>query len=129
MEVIEGIEIPNNEIELERVKDKIDLLKIVVKQHEAFETLTVKEYKKLNAETVKILFHLADLSIPAFDIQDKLEEQYFRMYKHSPILAGELFEKKYHSIHKQYNLYKNRCFTLLETLDILYEESQKECTT
>lgn len=122
MVVMEGIEIPNNEIELGRIADKVETLKFKVKQHEAFETLTVKEYQILYEEIVNLLFKLADLSMPAFDIQEKLEEHIFRMYSHSPKLAGKMYEDKYHKLHKPFNLYKNRCFSLLEQLDALYEK-------
>jgi len=76
----------------------------------------------LYGETLRILYYLGDLSTPAFEIADKLEEQYYIMYKHSFELAKSLWLKKYHEIHKPYNLYKNRCYTLLDGLDALYEE-------
>ena len=127
MEVIEGIEIPNHVIDLEKINELIDVIKIKFKEHEAFGTLNDKEYEALYGETLRTLYHLADLSTPAFEIAEKLEEQYYRMYKHAPELAKKLWLKKYHETHKPYNLYKNRCYTLLDNLDILYEEIHK-CT-
>lgn len=122
MEVLEGIEIPNHIIDLEKVNDLIETIKFKLKQHEGFKTLDDKSYEALYGETIRILYHLGDLSTPAFNIADKLEERYYRMYKHSPQLAKKLWSQKYHEIHKPYNLYKNRCYTILDQLDLLYFE-------
>ena len=127
MQVIEGIEIPNHAIELEKINDLLETIKFKYKQHEVFKTLNDNEYETLYGETMRILYRLGELSTPAFEIADKLETSYYGMYKHSPQLAKKLWLLKYHEIHKSYNLYKNRCYTLLDQLDELYEEIY-DCT-
>ena len=120
MEVIEGIEIPNHVRELEKAEEYIEDVKFRFRHCERLEELSPSQYVDLHRDTLKALFHVAKLSEPAFNVEEKLEEQYFRMYVHSPALAKELFFKKYHEIHKPYNLLKNRCFTLLDQIEELY---------
>jgi hypothetical protein len=77
-------------------------------------------------ETVKLLDWVGRMSMHLFDIEDQMEAMYTKQYIHSPALAKELFNLHYEQIHHPYTLLKNRCFSILDELDIMYEDKFKK---
>ena len=121
LQILDGIEIPNHTNELEKATEFIEDLKFKFRNCERKEEITQEIYADIYSETLRVLYYVGDLSAPAFEVEDQMEEMYTKMYIHSPTLAKELFFKKYHEIHKPYNLLKNRCFTLLDGLVELFQ--------
>ena len=113
------IDVPVDEIELSKVNEYI---KKLVKR---FKVLVVSnrfnkvEYDKLDDDIIRALISLGKLSSPAFDVFDsgKLEREYFKTYKHSPALAKKLWLEHYDELHYQYDLLKNRCYTLISDMN------------
>ena len=122
LELVEGICVPNHQLELEKAEEYIEDLKFKFRNCERLQKITEKEYIELYQETIRILYYVGDLSQPLFDCQEELEDRYIKMYIHSPELAKKLFFEKCHEVHKPYNLLKNRCYTILDGLDELFYE-------
>lgn len=78
-------------------------------------------HEKLYEETILVLDWVGRMSMNLFEIRDKLDEQYKKIYCRSPKLALEEFDKHYKKLHQPYNILKNRCFGILEELDFMYE--------
>ena len=106
--------------ELSSAEDKIEKIKIRFKKCQDENIITNIEYTALYEETTKVLDYVGRLSIPAFNVEDELKEQYFQQFRHTPALAKKLWLEHFQSIHHPYNLLKNRCFKLLEDYDELY---------
>ena len=69
-----------------------------------------------------MLDYVGRLSMPAFKIEDELEQMYVLQFKHAPQMGKKLWLDHYEDIHHPYTLQKNRCFRLLELLDAAYLE-------
>lgn len=114
------LKLPNHANELSKAEDVIEKIKCRFKKYQETNTITNKEYIALYENTVRVLDYVGRLSIPAFNVEDELEEQYFKKFKHSPELAKKLWLEHFENIHHPYNILKNRCFKLLEDYDELY---------
>ncbi len=124
MNVLEiDLQLPDHTTELEETDTYIKDLKLKLndyKKNVAVKPMSKKQHSVLYEEIIRGLYYLGYLSLPAFDVEDKIEEEYFKTYKHSPELAKELWWKHYESIHRPYTLFKNRLFKMIEDLDELY---------
>lgn len=118
--IMEGIDLPVDEERIEYARKTIEKFKKRVLYHKSIRALSKDEYIILHKLIVQALEYVADLSLPAFGIQEEIETRYYRMYRHAPELAKKLFLDHYNEIHKPYNTLKNRCFTLLEDIDEIY---------
>ena len=103
MNVLEiDLQLPDHTTELEETDTYIKDLKLKLndyKKNVAVKPMSKKQHSVLYEEIIRGLYYLGYLSLPAFDVEDKIEEEYFKTYKHSPELAKELWWKHYESIH------------------------------
>lgn len=83
-------------------------------------------YETLYTRITKALYYVGKLSMPAFNIEEKLEEEYFNVYQHAPELARKLWLDHYSEIHRPYNILKNRLFRLFDELDEAYISINKK---
>ena len=64
-----------------------------------------------------VLDAVGELSQPAFDVRESMEEEYNKKYIKSPALGKQLFLKEYELLHKPFDKLKNKCFDLLTKID------------
>lgn len=81
-----------------------------------------EEYLTHYENIVKILLFLSELTQPIFQKHDEIEEYYKIKYCKSPAIGELKYLEHVKQLHKTYDLYKNRCFTLLEILDNNYKK-------
>lgn len=79
--------------------------------------MPLSKKKQLVYVVSTVLDAVGELSQPAFDVREKMEEDYNLKYLKSPALGKELFLKHYESLHKPYDKLKNKCFDLLNKID------------
>lgn len=112
--------LPDNKNELCDAEDRISKIRIdldlIYFENKINNNLHDKYYNKI----VWILDKIGQLSMTAFEINNKLEDMYFLKYKHSPALAKKLWQEHYENIHRPYNILKNRCYRMLDALDENY---------
>jgi hypothetical protein len=118
--IVPDFNMPNHANELSKAEDILEKLKCKFKSYEETKLISNKQYLTLYEETIRILDYIGQLSLSAFNIETKIEEQYFKQYKHLPELAKKLWYEHYEKIHHPYDLLKNRCFKLLDNYDELY---------
>ena len=116
-EIIIEVELPNHDVELENIKNYIDQLKNRYKMGTTRKKLTITEYERIRDLTLNTLELVGKLSMPAFNIEDELEEKYVMAYRSSPQLAKTLWLDHYERIHRKYNTLKNRCYKILDELE------------
>ena len=123
-EILSDLKIPNHEKQLSYAETIIDKHKVRVKELRSSQTtdgLSKKDHKHMHKLIVQVLEYVGDLSMSIFDLGDEIETRYFTKYKATPELGKKLWLDHYHNLHYPYNTLKNRCFTLLEALDHIYE--------
>lgn len=118
--ITHDLKLPNHANELSNAEDSIEKIKCRFKTYQDSKTISNKQYIAMYEETIKVLDYVGRLSMPVFDIENQLEELYFKQFKHSPELAKKLWLEHYEKIHHPYNTLKNRCFKLLDEYDKLY---------
>jgi len=111
---IHANELSDAENRIEKIKLKLELIKIN-------KTIDDNLHVTMFEQIVLVLDYVGGLSLPAFEIQEELEELYKMKFLSSPELAKKLWLDHYGKIHKPYNTLKNRCYRLLDTLDAEYE--------
>ena len=119
------LNLPDHTNELEEAEGYTSKIKrdiLICKENNKLDNQT---YKDLYGRITNALYFVGGLSIPAFDVGDKIEQEYFNTYKHAPELAKKLWLDHYARIHHPYNLLKNRLFRLYEILDELYKNINK----
>jgi len=117
---VEFLELPTHENELSKAEDLIEKHKNRLRVIQMQRTIDDKSHDTFFNEVVRVLDYVGKLSMPAFAVEDQLEEMYAIKFKHSPQLAKKLWLDHYEVIHKPYTLLKNRCYRLLEEVDIAY---------
>jgi len=117
---VEFLELPNHTNELSKAEDLIEKLKSKLETIRNEKSICDKSHDKLYEDTCRVLDYVGKLSMPAFAIEDQLEEMYAIKFKHSPQLAKKLWLDHYEHIHHPYTLLKNRCYRLLDELDTAY---------
>lgn len=118
--VMEGITLPPNHEKLNYATTVIEKFKKRVIYHKSIRAISEKEYIDLHNLIVQALEYVGELSLPAFNVQDELEKRYYILYKNAPERAKYEYLEHYHDIHRPFNTLKNRCFSLLETMDSYY---------
>lgn len=116
------LNLPKHEEELNDATISIEKLKKYLKNHQTNKSISDKEFLRLYEETIRVLDYVGKLSIPTFEIEDYLEELYINKFINSPCLAKKLWLDHYDHLHHNYSLLKNRCFKILDELDILYKK-------
>jgi len=112
--------LPTHANELSKADDVIGKLKHRLEVMIMQRTIDDKSHDNLYNQTCRVLDYVGRLSQPAFAIEDELERMYLIKFRNSPQLAKKLWQDHYEDIHHPYNLLKNRCFRLLEELDVAY---------
>ena len=102
-----------------KLKDRLRIIKIRG-------TIDGKTHSTLFEETIRALDFVGKLSMPAFAIEDEMEEMYKMKFLHAPALAKKLWFDHYEIVHHPYNLLKNRCFKLLDELDTEFFKQHKK---
>jgi hypothetical protein len=113
--------LPNHDNELSRAEDIIDKLKFKIKEIvNNNELISDDKFITIFEEIIIVLDYVGRLSMPAFAIEDELQEMYKMNFLHAPELGKKLWFDHNAEIHKKYNVLKNRCFKLIEDLDNYY---------
>lgn len=120
------LQLPNHANELSKAESEIEGLKYKLEIITRKGGMNDELHDKLYERTCRILDYVGQLSIPAFNIEDLLEEMYTIKFKHSPALAKKLWLDHYEHIHHPYNLLKNRCYRMLGELDKEYFRINKK---
>jgi hypothetical protein len=118
--------LPNHDNELSKAEDVIEKLKNRLKIIEIQRTIDDKTHTQMFEHVVRILDYVGRLSMPAFAIEDEMEEMYKMKFLHAPELGKKLWLDHYGNVHHPYNLLKNRCYKLLEELDAEYFKRHKK---
>lgn len=124
--ITHDFKLPSHDNELSKANDVIEKLKTKLNNHKKSKNIDDKEFVIFFEEVIRALDYVGRLSMPAFGIEDQLEDMYTIQYKHSPALAKQLWLEHYGKIHKPYNLLKNRCYKIMEELDALYRALYKK---
>jgi hypothetical protein len=118
--IVHDFGLPNHQEELKTAEDSLNALKLRLVAVIVNETINDKLHEELFEATFKILDYVGRLSIPCFKVNYELERMYVNKYPHSPALAKKLWLDHYESIHRPYNLIKNRCFRTINDIDQAY---------
>lgn len=119
-------ELPEHGNELSLAEETIEKLKSRLKIIVTEKSITGESHEKIYEDTMRVLDFVGQLSVPAFALEDVLEEHYTKTYLHAPQLAKRLWLDHYGKLHQPYNLLKNRCFRLLEEIDAEYFKRHKK---
>ena len=117
--------LPCHDNELSHAGDVIEKLKNKLRIIEKQGTIDGKTHTTLFEQVIRALDYVGRLSMPAFAIEDELEEMYKMRYLRAPELAKKLWLDHYENVHHPYTLLKNRCFKLLDELDAEYFKQHK----
>jgi len=123
-EILSDLKFPDHTKQLTYAETIIDKHKVRVKEIRSSITssgLPKQDHKYMHKLIVQVLEYVGDLSMSIFDLGDEIESRYFKKYKATPEMGKKLWLDHYHELHYPYNTLKNRCFTLLEALDDIYE--------
>ena len=118
--------LPNHSNELSKATDFIENLKQKIEKLKTEKSIDGNIHTIVYEEIIRALDYVGRLSMPIFEIEEQMKDMYFKQYKHSPQLARKLWLDHYEKIHHPYNLLKNRCFGLLDKLDIIYFKKFKK---
>jgi hypothetical protein len=118
--------LPCHDNELSKAEEAIEKLKNELIIIEIQKTIDNKIHNLMFEHVIKILDYVGRLSMPAFEIEEKLEEMYRIKFLKAPQLGKLLWLEHYEKIHHPYNLLKNRCYKLLEGLDTEYFKCYKK---
>jgi hypothetical protein len=118
--ITHDFKLPVHSNELSKAEEIIEKLKHRLEVLQMQRTIDDKSHDLLYNEIVRILDYVGRLSMPAFAIEEEIEQMYVLQFKHAPQLGKHLWLLHYEDIHHPYTLLKNRCFRLLEDLDQTY---------
>jgi len=118
--------LPNHDNELSKAGDVIEKIKNKIRILEIQQSIDDKVHTQIFEHVIRVLDYVGRLSTPAFAIEDKMEELYKMKFLHAPELGKKLWLDHYENVHYSYNLLKNRCYKLLEELDVLYIKKFKK---
>ena len=123
-ELIEhDFKLPSHDNELSSAGDVIEKLKESVNQTITnVQIISDKRFVEVYEQIIMVLDYVGRLSMPAFAIEDEMEEMYKMHYLHAPELGKQLWFDHYEKVHHPYNILKNRCFKLLDEWDNYYIE-------
>jgi len=121
-ELIEhDFKLPSHDNELSNAGDVIEKLKDEVnKTITNVEIISDKKFVSVYEKIIVVLDYVGRLSMPAFAIEDEMEEMYKMRFLHAPELGKQLWFDHYEKVHHPYNILKNRCFKLLDEWDNYY---------
>ncbi len=117
---IPDTDLPDHTQELSQAESLIEKYKTELKELRPTIVRDNKSYSNFHHKIINVLEYVGDLSLPAFNVSNTLETEYFKRYKNAPEMARKMWTTHYHNVHKPYNVLKNRCFTLLDKLEEEY---------
>jgi regulator of PEP synthase PpsR (kinase-PPPase family) len=120
--IVHDFNLPNQKNQLNSVEETINKLKKVVSTVIFDESITPEIHERLYEEIVVALDKAGRLSKPVMEVQDELEAMYILKYPHSPQLAKRLWYEHYEQLHHPYSILKDRCFRMLDELDVAYRD-------
>jgi hypothetical protein len=124
--IVHDFNLPNQKNQLSSVEETIHKLKRLVSKTIFDGTIIPESHERLYEEVVIVLDKVGGLSKPVIEIQDELEAMYILKYPHSPQLAKKLWYDHYEQLHHPYSILKDRCFRMLDELDIAYQNKYKK---
>ena len=114
--------LPNHDNELSKAGDIIEKLKLRINSTiNVVEHITDNEFVRVYEEVIMVLDYVGRLSMPAFAVEEQMEEHYKLKYLNSPELGKQLWLDHYEVVHHPYSILKNRCFKLLDEWDKYYK--------
>lgn len=116
----------NYDKELADADEILNNLKLKVIDEIVNKTINDNVHDYLYEEIIRVLDYVSRLSMQVFDINETLEKEYLLKYKKSPAMARQLWLNHYDRLHRPYTLIKNRCFKLLDKLDLGYIDIHKK---
>jgi len=111
------IKLPDNTMKLDNIEKYIKTLNNRFKALINNNKFTKKEYETIHDYIVETLIMLGDLSLSTLEITDELETKYILLYPNSPKLAKKLWLDHINIVNHRYDLLKNRCYTLIDSLE------------
>lgn len=115
-----NLNLPNHENELSNAEHYMNKLRVKFAKAVEDNDFDDETHNQLYDEAMRCLLHVGELSQFLFDVDEKIEMEYFKAYKHVPALAKDLWQEHNHTIHRPYNILKNRCYRFLDELDEVY---------
>lgn len=115
-----------NKGELDTAEKTIEVINKKITELKCQRAMSDTEFSNVHDLIMRGLYFVADLSNPAFEIKDLIENEYYKIYKATPELAKKLWLKHYHELHQPYNILKNKYYTLFDTLEEQYIDFNKK---
>lgn len=113
-----NIIIPNDDRKRELLIREIDEIYIDISlYYDRKKPITQKYYNTCKDRIEDVLYSVGELSIPYFRINEDLREYYIQKFKYDPDMARDRWLGKYDTLHKPYNVLKNKCYHLFRKLD------------
>lgn len=113
-----NIIIPNDDRKKELIAKEIEEIYADVSfYYERKKPITQKHYNTCRERIEDVLYSVGELSIPYFRINEDLREYYLQKFKYEPDMARDRWLERYDSLHKPYNVLKNKCYLLFRKLD------------
>ena len=106
-------DLPNNEKRIHQIESELYKISTHLNRYDMLNVLTEKKKNYYKERLFIILANVGDLSQPAFEIRDRIEDFYIKKYKGNPKIGRDEFLKHYGAIHKPYDKIKNNIWKLL----------------
>lgn len=120
------LNLPDHSKQLIEAEDYTKEIRYELKQCTKNNKLPDNIYMGMYDKITKTLLYVGTLSMPMFEVEQKIEDTYLETYKHAPELGKKLWIEHYGRIHRPYNILKNRLFRLFDELDELYIKINKK---
>jgi len=117
-----NLNLPQDANELSRAEETINKLKTKVEKIIEFKIITDNLHEDTYEEVVIVLDKVGKLSEPAFGVEEQIETMYTLKYPHNPAFVKLIWYAHYEDVQHKYSLLKNRCFRMLDMLDMAYQD-------
>lgn len=114
-----------NRIYLRNAENEIESIRLRLNRIKGLRKINDEQFEQVFEGTCRQLFKISNLSIDVFNIQEDLQKKYNSLYPDDPKKAKMFFNMEYTELHKMYDILKNRCYAILEDLDLTYEKFNK----
>lgn len=114
-----------NRIYLRNAENEIESIRLRLNRIKELRKINDEQFEQVFEGTCRQLFKISNLSIDVFDIQEDLKKKYNGLYPDDPKKAKTFFNLEYSELHKMYDILKNRCYAILDDLDLTYERFNK----
>ena len=104
-EVNTRFELPDHGNELSLAEEKIEKLKCELKIIVKEKSITDESHDKIYENTIRALDFVGKLSLPAFALEDEIQEYYTKTYIHAPQLAKRLWLDHYGKLHQPFQIH------------------------